>query len=241
MAILEAIEVTKCFGGLIANNKISLSVKEGDIVGLIGPNGSGKSTFFSCISGFHKVSSGKVIFGGSDITGLSPHRICKLGIARTFQITEVFTKMTVLENVTVGAFKMSKDLASAKSLGIETLKLVGLVQKMDESSKGLSPPERRRLSFAMALATSPKLLMLDESMAGLLPVEISELLKLIRKINGEGITIIIIEHVMEAVMSIAETIVVLEAGKVIASGTPKDIAGNERVIEAYLGENYRYA
>jgi branched-chain amino acid transport system ATP-binding protein len=241
MALLEIVELTKAFGGLLANNRISFTVDRGAIIGIIGPNGSGKSTLFNCISGFHNPTSGKIILHGRSITGLPPHRICRLGLARTFQIAEVFTKMTSLENVMVGAFKRDKRLGPAREMAMETLKLVGLAAKANESSKGLSPPERRKLSFAMALVTSPQVLMLDEAMAGLLPAEIDELLNLIREIKRQGVAVLVIEHVMDAVMSIADKIVVLETGKVIATGTPQEISNNDQVIRAYLGEDYRHA
>jgi branched-chain amino acid transport system ATP-binding protein len=241
MALLEVLELTKAFGGLIANNRINFSVDAGTILGVIGPNGSGKTTLFNCISGFHTPTSGRVLFGGRNIAGAPPHRICRLGLARTFQIAEVFTRMTVLENVMVGAFKKDKGLGSAREMAMKTLKLVGLAGKAGESGKALSPPERRKLSFAMALATGPQILMLDEAMAGLLPAEIDELLLLIREIKKKGVAVLVIEHVMDAVMSIAESILVLEAGRVIAQGTPQQIAANEQVIKAYLGEDFRHA
>ncbi len=241
MALLEIVDLTKAFGGLLANNCISFSADRGAIIGIIGPNGSGKTTLFNCISGFHTPTSGKIILNGRNITGFPPHRICRLGLARTFQIAEVFTRMTSLENVMVGAFKRDKRLGPAREMAMETLKLVGLAAKANEPSKGLSPPERRKLSFAMALVTSPQLLMLDEAMAGLLPSEIDELLNLIRSIRGQRVGVLVIEHVMDAVMSIADKIIVLESGKVIATGTPQEILKNELVIRAYLGEDYRHA
>ncbi len=241
MALLEVIDLTKSFGGLVANKRISFTVDKGVILGILGPNGSGKTTLFNCISGFYSVTSGEVFFQGRNIAGLPSHRICQLGLARTFQIADVFTQMTVLENVMVGAFKKDKRLGRAKDIAMETLKLVGLSEKGYEPSKGLSPPERRKLSFAMALSTSPDILMLDEAMAGLLPGEIGEMLNLIRKIRKQGVTILIIEHVIEAIMNIAEELIVLEAGSVIATGKPEEIATNDRVIKAYLGESYRHA
>lgn len=241
MAVLEVFELTKAFGGLVANNRISFTVDQRMIIGIIGPNGSGKSTLFNCISGFYKPTSGRVILNGRSISGQPPHRICRLGLARTFQIAEVFTRMTSLENVMVGAFKRDKRLGPAREMAMENLKLVGLATKANEPSKGLSPPERRKLSFAMALVTSPQVLMLDEAMAGLLPAEIEELLNLIREIKKQGVAVLVIEHVMDAVMSIADKIVVLETGKVIAMGTPEEISNNDQVIRAYLGEEYHHA
>jgi branched-chain amino acid transport system ATP-binding protein len=241
MAVLEVVDLTKAFGGLVANNRISFTVDRGMIIGVIGPNGSGKSTLFNCISGFHNPTSGKVVLNGQSIAGKPPHRICRLGLARTFQIAEVFTRMTSLENVMVGAFKRNKRLGPAREMAKETLRLVGLEAKANEPSKGLSPPERRKLSFAMALVTAPQILMLDEAMAGLLPAEIDELLTLIREIKKQGVSVLVIEHVMDAVMSIADKIVVLETGKVIATGTPQEVLNNDQVIKAYLGEDYRHA
>jgi branched-chain amino acid transport system ATP-binding protein len=239
VALLEVRALTKTFGGLTANNRISLEVDAASIVGVIGPNGAGKSTLFNGISGFHRPTSGRVILDGRDITGLAPHRVCGLGLARTFQIAEVFTRMSVAENVMVGAFLRGRQRRAARALALDTLERVGLAAKAEEPSKGLSPPERRRLSFAMALVTAPKLLLLDEAMAGLLPAEIDDLLDLIRAIKRQGVALLVIEHVMDAVMSIADRIVVLEAGAVIATGTPDAIASDERVITAYLGEAYR--
>jgi len=241
MAVLEVVDLTKAFGGLVANNRISFTVDRGMIIGVIGPNGSGKSTLFNCISGFHNPTSGRVVLNGQSIAGKPPHRICRLGLARTFQIAEVFTRMTSLENVMVGAFKRNKRLGPAREMAKETLRLVGLEAKANKPSKGLSPPERRKLSFAMALVTAPQILMLDEAMAGLLPAEIDELLNLIREIKKQSVSVLVIEHVMDAVMSIADKIVVLETGKVIATGTPQEILINDQVIRAYLGEDYRHA
>jgi branched-chain amino acid transport system ATP-binding protein len=241
MALLEVIQVTKAFGGLVANREISFSVDAGAILGIIGPNGSGKSTLFNCISGFHTPTSGKVILNGREITGHAPQEICRLGLARTFQIAEVFTRMTVLENAMVGAFKRDRRLRAAREMALQVLDQVGLATKAEEPSRNLSPPERRRLSFAMALATAPRVLMLDEAMAGLLPAEMEELLDLIRSIAERGLAILVIEHVIDAVMSIARELLVLEAGQVIAAGSPAEIAVSDRVIEAYLGEGYRHA
>lgn len=239
MALLEVRQLTKTFGGLVANDRIDLSVDAGRVVGVIGPNGSGKTTLFNCISGFHAVSSGAVLLDGRTISGLGPHQICRLGLARTFQIAEVFARMTVIENAMVGAFNRDRRLGPGRERAMEALRRVGLSAKAEEPSKGLSPPERRRLSFAMALATEPKMLLLDEAMAGLLPNEISELLDLILEIRGAGISVLVIEHVIDAIMRVADRITVLEAGQVIASGPPDAIAVDERVIRAYLGDGYR--
>ncbi len=241
MALLEVDQLTKSFGGLVANDRISFTVDAGMIMGIIGPNGSGKTTLFNCVSGFYLPSAGRVLLDGHDIAGYPAHRICRLGLARTFQIAEIFTRMTVLENAMVGAFKRDKRLGPAKEMAMASLELVGLSSQAAAPSKGLSPPERRKLSLAMALATGPRVLLLDETMAGLLPEEIAEILDLIRRIQQGGMTILLIEHVMDAMLNIAERIVVLEEGKVIAIGAPEEVSNNERVITAYLGPGYRHA
>jgi len=241
MALVEVHQLTKSFGGLVANDRISFTVDAGMIMGIIGPNGFGKTTLFNCVSGFYAPSAGRVLLDGHDIAGYPPHRICRLGLARTFQIAEIFTRMTVLENAMVGAFKRDKRLGPAKEMAMASLGLVGLSSQATAPSKRLSPPERRKLSLAMALATDPRVLLLDETMAGLLPEEIAEILDLIRRIQQGGMTILLIEHVMDAMLNIAERIVVLEAGKVIAIGGPEEVSNNDRVITAYLGAGYRHA
>jgi len=239
MKLLEVKNLTKRFGGLIANDKIDLELEEGEILGLIGPNGAGKTTLFNCVTGYYKPTSGSVFFEGKNITNNSPHEVCKKGIARTFQITQVFKKMTVLENVMVGGFLRKRGIKNVEKEATKVLKFVGLLDKKDLLGNSLSPPEQRKLEIAMALSTRPKIIMLDESMAGLNAAEIDIALNLIRQIRERGVSLIVIEHVMKAVMSISDRIIVLDSGKKIAEGTPEEIADNEKVIKAYLGERYR--
>lgn len=238
MKLLELKNVTKHFGGLSANNEVSFEVGESDIVGLVGPNGAGKTTLFNCISGYYAPTSGTIVFQGEQIGGMPPYKICARGLARTFQIVQNFQKMTVLENVMVGAFIKYREKSHAVDKSMEVLQLTDLIRRKDDLAADLSPPEQRRLGLSMAMATEPRLLMLDEVMAGLLPKEIDGVLELLSKIRAAGVALIVIEHLMRAVMSICERIVVLDYGNKIAEGTPEDIAGNQRVIEAYLGSRY---
>ncbi len=238
MALLTVSNLTKRFGGLVANNEVSLEVNQGEIVGLIGPNGAGKTTLFNCISGFYKLDGGSVVFDGRDITRFGADRVCREGIARTFQIVKTFKDMTVLENVMVGAFCRTPSPEKARQDALKTLDLVGLAEKKDLPGGSLTLAEKKRLELARALATHPKLLMLDEVMAGLNPAEVRQALDLLRGINDQGITLIIVEHVMEAIMTISHRIAVLDYGKKIAEDVPTAIAQNEEVIKAYLGERY---
>lgn len=239
MALLEVRNLTKRFGGLVANHRINLNINEGEIVGLIGPNGAGKTTLFNCIAGYYRPEEGSVHFMGRNITGYPPERVCKEGIARTFQLVKIFKDMTVLENVMVGAFVRAKTTREAREHAEEVLEFVGLADKQDALAGSLTIADKKRLEMARALATKPKLLMLDEVMAGLNPSEISEAVNLILKIRERGITLFLVEHVMAAIMPISDRIIVLDSGEKIAEGLPQEIASNERVIKAYLGERYR--
>jgi len=230
--------LSKRFGGLAANNDIHFFVEEGEIVSVIGPNGAGKSTLFNCVTGFYKPDSGNVFFYGKDITRMRSDKVCKLGIARTFQIVEVISEMTVLENVTTGALLRYRRIKPAMEKAGEILTFTGLYEKRDFLGTELTIADKKRLEVSMALATQPRLLMLDESMAGLNKVELREIIDLIRKIRNEGMTLIIVEHVMEAVMQISDRIVVLNSGKKIMEGTPKEVCSDREVIQAYLGEKY---
>jgi len=236
---LEVKGLSKWFGGLAANSDIDFSINEGEIVSIIGPNGAGKSTLFNCITGFYKPSSGNVTFYGRDITRLGADKICKIGIARTFQIVQVISDMTVLENVTTGALLRFQRIRPAMNKAEEILNFTGLNEKKDFLATELTIADKKRLEVSMALATQPRLLMLDESMAGLNKVELQQIIDLIKKIREKGMTLIVVEHVMEAVMKISDRVVVLNSGKKIMDGSPKEVVSNPEVIQAYLGEKYR--
>ena len=233
--MLEVRDLSKAFGGLKAVDSASLNVKAGEIVGLIGPNGAGKTTLFAAIAGFHKPDAGRISLGGNDITGLAPHRICAAGMVRTFQITQPFAKISVRENIMVGAYFRTADRREAIARAQHVAAQVGMDDQLDQLGADLTVAGRKRLELARALATGPQLLLLDEVMAGLNPTEISEIVGIIQKIRASGVTILLIEHVMQAVTSLAERVYVLNQGRMIAEGTPAEIAENSQVVEAYLG------
>lgn len=233
--ILQVESVTKKFGGLSAVSEVSLEIEEGNIIGLIGPNGAGKTTLFNCINGTLPITEGKIIFDGVDITRKKSHEIAKLGIARSYQIVQPFGNMTTLQNAMVGGFCKTKVYKEAEEIALHSLELVRLDHKKDLIAKYLNLGERKKLEIAKALSTQPKLLLLDEVMAGLTPSEVQEMVKIIHSINASGITLIIIEHIMEAIMSLSKRIVVLNFGKKIMEGTPSEVSSNQQVIEAYFG------
>lgn len=233
--MLEVRELSKSFGGLKAVDRASLDVRQGEIVGLIGPNGAGKTTLFAAIAGFHAPDSGRVAFEGRDITGLAPHRICAAGMVRTFQITQPFAKISVRQNIMVGAYLHTADRRAAAREAEAVAETVGMTEQLDQLGADLTVAGRKRLELARALATGPRLLLLDEVMAGLNPTEIVEIVGVIKGIRDSGITILLIEHVMQAVTSLAERVYVLNQGRMIAEGTPAKIADDRQVIEAYLG------
>lgn len=238
MALLEVQGITKRFGGLVAVNDFSLSVDKGQIVALIGPNGAGKTTAFSVISGFYKSDSGKIHFNGQDITGRRPDQVCKIGVARTFQVVRPFRGISVLENVMVGAYARTNNTGAARAQALEVLDFLGMRTMADQMASGLPIVGRKRLEIARALATSPQMLLLDETMAGLRPTEADEVIAMVRKIREKGIGILLVEHVMRVVMSLAEKIIVIHHGEKLAEGDPESIVQNPRVIEAYLGEDH---
>ncbi len=233
--MLEVRELSKSFGGLKAVDQASLDVRQGEIVGLIGPNGAGKTTLFAAIAGFHAPDAGRVALNGQDITGLPPHRICAAGMVRTFQITQPFAKISVRENIMVGAYLHTADRKVAEREAEAVASMVGMAGQLDQKGADLTVAGRKRLELARALATGPRLLLLDEVMAGLNPTEIVEIVEVIRKIRNSGITILLIEHVMQAVTSLADRVYVLNQGRMIAEGTPAAIAEDRQVVEAYLG------
>ena len=233
--MLKVSGLTKIFGGLRAVDDASLSVDAGRIVALIGPNGAGKTTLFACIAGFMPVNSGRVEFMGEDITGLPVHQIARRGMVRTFQITQPFAKLTVHENIAVGAYQLFKHRDEAWAHARAVAEQVGMGHMLDQPAADLTVAGRKRLELARTLATGPKLLLLDEVMAGLNPSEIGEIIDIIRKIRDSGVTVLLIEHVMHAVMSLSDDIYVLSYGKIIAHGSPQEVVANTAVIEAYLG------
>jgi branched-chain amino acid transport system ATP-binding protein len=227
--------LSKRFGGLRAVQDVSFSIRENETVALIGPNGAGKTTSFHLITGFHRPDQGSVMAYGREITGLKPHDICAHGVARTFQVAKPFGAMTVLANVMTGAFLRDRHTAAARDKAREVIDFVGLGAKEQTAAKDLTTIDQRRLEMARALATQPRLLLLDEVMAGLNPAEIDQAVGLIGKLSQRGLTIVIVEHVMRAIMAVARRIVVLDHGQKIAEGTPKEIVENPEVVRAYLG------
>jgi branched-chain amino acid transport system ATP-binding protein len=227
--------LSKRFGGLRAVQDVSFSVQENETVALIGPNGAGKTTSFHLMTGFHRPDSGSVLAFGREIVGLKPHDICALGLARTFQVAKPFGAMTVLDNVMTGAFLRDRHVATAREKAREAIEFVGLAAREQTAAKDLTTIDQRRLEMARALATQPKILLLDEVMAGLNPAEIDQAVALVGKLSQRGLTIVIVEHVMRAIMAVARRIVVLDHGQKIAEGNPKQIVENPEVVRAYLG------
>jgi branched-chain amino acid transport system ATP-binding protein len=227
--------LTKRFGGVTAVDNASLTIGEGRIVALIGPNGAGKTTLFAMIAGFTTPDAGIVTFNDHSIVGLEPHVICKLGLTRTFQIVQPFAGLSVRENIAVGAHLHHPRRADALARAAEIAAQVGMAAMLDQPAQNLTVAGRKRLELARALATQPKLLLLDEVMAGLIPGEVVEIIAIIRKIRDSGVTILLIEHVMQAVMSLSEEAFVLNQGRIIAHGTPQQLVADPLVIEAYLG------
>lgn len=233
--LLEVERISKRFGGLQAVKDASVALPEGGIVALIGPNGAGKTTLFAAIAGFVKADAGSVRLEGVDITDWKPHRICEIGMVRTFQITQPFARLSVLENIMVGAYVRTANRTEAMHRAEAVARQVGMEHLLRTQSIQLTVAARKRLELARALATMPKVLLLDEVMAGLNPTEVIEIVDVIRKIRAAGVSILLIEHVMQAVMSLAETIYVLNQGSIIAEGSPEAVTSNEKVIEAYFG------
>lgn len=231
-------KVTMKFGNLVANEDVSFEVNEGEIVSLIGPNGAGKTTLFNCITGFYKPFSGRVYFEGIDITGWPPYKITSLGLTRTFQIVKPLKEMTVRDNVLTGAFLRAKSRKEAEEIADEVIKFTQLYEKRNILASSLTIVDKKRLEVARILATKPKMVMLDEVMAGLNSTEIKQAVEMCMKLRESGITLLIVEHIMEAIMPISDRVIVLNAGRKIAEGPPQEIVNNEEVIKAYLGERY---
>jgi branched-chain amino acid transport system ATP-binding protein len=236
--LLVVEQASKSFGGLQAVQRVSFQVAEGEMLGLIGPNGAGKTTLFHMLSGFLQPDEGRIRFAGESLRGLRPHDVCQRGMVRTFQITRPFHRLTVLENVMVGALERVTHRRQAGAIAEEVLELTGLAPKAGAMGGSLTMPERKRLELARALATGPRVLLLDEVMSGLNPTETARLIALIRRIHGRGITVLLIEHIMKAVMALSQRVLVLNYGELIAEGPPERVVHDPRVIEAYLGEGY---
>lgn len=238
MALLDIQNVSKRFGGLQAVDQVDLTIEKGQIYGLIGPNGAGKSTLFNCVAGSFAPTSGKILYNGEDITGWKPWNICRKKIARTFQIVKPFQTKTVLYNAMVGSFIRTSNRSEAEDMAMEVLRKFHLADKCDILAKNLTIVDRKRLEVVRAMATDPDMLLMDECMAGLRHSEVDETLNVIREIREHGVTIFMIEHIMRAIMSISDRITVIQFGRKIMDGTPQEVANDERVIKAYLGESY---
>lgn len=236
--MLQVKGITMKFGSLVANDDVTFDVEAGEIVSLIGPNGAGKTTLFNCITGFYKPTSGRVFFNGIDVTDKKPYEVCHMGLTRTFQIVKTLKDMTVKENVLTGAFARTNSRKEAEEVAEEILELTRLDKKRDFLGANLTIADKKRLEIARALATKPKMLMLDEAMAGLNQTEIKEAMDLVLKVRDSGVTLLIVEHIMEAIMPISDRVVVLNAGKKIAEDVPEKVVNDENVIKAYLGERY---
>jgi len=236
--MLEVSKVTKRFGGLVAVRDLDMTVNEGQILGLIGPNGAGKTTVFNMIAGYYKPDGGQIIFQGEDITGLKPYKVCKRGIARTFQTTKPFLESSLVDNVVVGALMQDHNAARARKIALDIVEMLEFGELAQAAGHELTVPDRKRLEIARALATGAQLVLLDEPMAGLTPTEKAHTINLLQRINEQGITLVVVEHDMKAVMTLCPHIVLLDRGEKLVEGTPQEVTSDPRAITAYLGEEY---
>jgi branched-chain amino acid transport system ATP-binding protein len=237
--LLSAQSISKAFGSFLAVRGADLAVAEGEIIGLIGPNGAGKSTLFNCLAGDMTPTAGRVLFDGVDLTRASAETHARAGIGRTFQVPATFEDMTILDNVMVGAFLRHRRRGSAREHALRIIEMTGLQSLASQRARALGTPGRKRLEIARVLATSPRLMLLDEALAGLTPTELQAAIALVRRIHELGVTLVIVEHIMEVIMTLAQRVLLFNQGHVIAQGKPEDIVQNEAVIEAYLGRGHR--
>jgi len=237
--LLSAQNVSKSFGSFLAVRGADLAVAEGEIIGLIGPNGAGKSTFFNCLAGDTVPTTGRVLFDGVDVTRSSAEAHARAGIGRTFQVPATFEDMTVLDNVMVGAFLRHRHRGDARESALRVIEMTGLARQSAQRARSLGTPGRKRLEIARVLATGPRLMLLDEALAGLTPTELQQAIALVRRIHELGVTLVIVEHIMEVIMTLAQRVLVFNQGHVLAHGEPREIVANEAVIEAYLGRGHR--
>jgi ABC-type branched-subunit amino acid transport system ATPase component len=238
--MLKTEALTMRFGGLTAVNNVGIDIRQQELVGIIGPNGAGKTTLFNIITGFYAPVGGNVFFDGQKITGWKPHRITAAGLCRTFQVTKPFHNLTVLENVLIGSLWYESDMGAARCIAREALDGVGLLELSDRPAQGLPIGHRKKLELARVLAAGPKMILLDEVMGGLNPQEVREMSAVIARVHERGIGVVMIEHVMSAVMTLSQRIIVLNHGEMIATGSPEEVRNNELVIEAYLGKKYAH-
>ena len=238
MSILSVNQLSKSFGGLMAVKELSFTLEQGDILGMIGPNGAGKTTVFNCLTGFIPPDQGEILFHGKSVKDMQPYKISQLGLVRTFQIVKPFLTISVLDNVMVGALIREKSITKARQESMEIIEFLGLGRMANVEAQGLPLPLRKKLELARALATKPKILLLDEVMAGLNPTEVDEIIDLIRQVNERGISILLIEHVMRGVMALSQRVLVINYGERIAEGAPEEVVKDKGVIEAYLGKEF---
>ena len=238
MAILEVNNLVKRFGGLVAVHDLDMTVNEGEMLGLIGPNGAGKTTLFNMVAGYYRPDKGQVIFQDHDITGLKPYEVCRRGIGRTFQTTKPFLDISTLENVVIGGFMQAHSTAEARRAAQDALEMLELSDRVETLGSELTVPDRKRLEIARALATGAKLLLLDEPMTGITPSEKVHVSELLRKVSGQGITLVIVEHDMKVVMTLCSRIILMDRGEKLLEGNPKEVSSDPRAITAYLGEEY---